>query len=118
MGNLKVTEHTPQSLDLTSQILVRAHGLGNPPALLLGSPPGQHCTDTGVAIKALFPFTEFVVLPWSRGPRRRMGHQIQALCWDSLGPSFSGKLSPPPPTLQPESPVTEGPSQTSSQGQS
>lgn len=36
----------------------------------------------------------------------------------SLGPSFSGKLSPPPPTLQPESPVTEGPSQTSSQGQS
>ena len=34
----------------------------------------------------------------------------------SLGPSFSGKLSPPPPTLQPESPVTEGPSQTSSQG--
>ena len=36
----------------------------------------------------------------------------------SLGPSFSGKLSPPPPTLQPESPVTEGPSPTLSQRQS
>ena len=54
--------------------------VGNPPSLLLGSPPGQHCADPGVAIKALFPFTEFVFLPWSRGPRRRISHQIQTPC--------------------------------------
>lgn len=79
IGDLRVTEPIPQSLGLTSQALVRGPQPGNPPSLLLGSPPGQLHTGLCVAVKASLPFTVSVFLPWWKGPKERMGRHILVL---------------------------------------